>query len=402
MFGTHANSTRRAALGCAALVVLAACAVERGSDARNPDPSTPPRGPRYTTGGTSGARQSPRELGVPLGLLPPGPSNAITDVEGIRVGHCSVRNPPRVNTGVTLIIPHPGSVFRDKVPAAIAVMNGFGKLSGVTQVRELGTIETPIGLTSTLSVGTVTEALARWTLRQPGNDRVGSVNAVVGETNDGFLHDIRSPHVSEGHVLEALANARTGVVAQGTVGAGCGTSAFGWKGGIGTSSRRLPERLGGFTVGVLVQANFGGVLTVAGIPVGREMQRMPYGLPAKASTDGSCMIVVATDAPLDARQLERVARRTFFGLARTGSWASHGSGDYAIAFSTARTMRNGRGEPLREGRLSPLFLAAVEATEEAILNAVFLATSVDGHRGRRDALPTEDVMTILRRHNVVR
>ena len=378
---------RRAALGCAALVVLGACVADPGAQGRDLFGGEP--------------RRTPRALGVPLGLLAPGPENAITDVAGVRVGHCSLRNPPTVNTGVTVIVPHGGNLFREKVPGAIAVMNGFGKLSGVTQVRELGTIETPIGLTSTLSVGTVTEALARWTLRQSGNSRVRSVNAVVGETNDGFLHDIRHPHIQPIHVEEALVNARGGVVPQGTVGAGCGTSAFGWKGGIGTSSRRLGHRLGGFTVGVLVQANFGGVLTVAGIPVGRELQTMPYGLPAPASTDGSCMIVVATDAPLDARQLERVARRTFLGLARTGSWASHGSGDYAVAFSTAVAMRNGRGKPLADEGLSPLFLAAVEATEEAVLNAIFLATAVEGHRGHRGALPIDRVLAILRRHRVV-
>ena len=306
-----------------------------------------------------------------------------------------------MNTGVTVVLPHGGNLFRYKVPAAIAVMNGFGKLTGVTQVRELGLIEAPIGLTSTLSVGTVTEAIARWSLDAPGNEFVRSVNAVVGETNDGYLHDIRTPHIRAEHVREALVSATSAAsghpVVQGTVGAGTGTSAFGWKGGIGTSSRRLPERLGGHTVGVLVQANFGGLLTIAGVPVGKEISPLPYGLPRDEDTDGSCMIVVATDAPLDARQLERVARRTFLGLARTGSWVSHGSGDYAIAFSTATSMSNGGGTPLRDSRLSPLFLATVEAVEESVLNALFLATTVEGHRGTRRALPIDRVMAILRR-----
>jgi len=330
--------------------------------------------------------------------LEPGPLNAITDVGGVQVGHCTIQRPPAVNTGVTVVRPHAGNLFVDKVPGAIVVMNGFGKLAGISQVKELGTIEAPIGLTSTLSVGTVVEAVARWVLEQPGNERVRSVNAVVGETNDGFLHDIRRPHVSAEHVRAALDDARGGPVPQGTVGAGTGTSAFGWKGGVGTSSRRLPERLGGYTVGVLVQANFGGTLTVAGIPVGAELVSMPFGLPTREATDGSCMIIVATDAPLDARQLERVARRTFLGLARTGSWVSHGSGDYAIAFSAAPSMRGLRGVPLEDRRLSPLFLATVEATEEAVLNALFLATPVDGHRGRREALPVEKVLELLRGH----
>ena len=391
---------RRVALSCAAFVMVAASACQHSE--RNGGAPGPPEARQYPSAPTVGPeRPGPRALGIPLGLLAPGVDNGITDVPGVRVGHCTLIAPPRVHTGVTVIVPHGDSVFRSKVPGAIAVMNGFGKLSGVTQVRELGLIETPIALTSTLSVGTVTEALARWTLEQPGNRSVRSVNAVVGETNDGYLHDIRTAHIGAEHVREALGRAAPGPVAQGTVEAGTGTSAFGWKGGIGTSSRRLPERLGGHHLGVLVQANFGGLLTVAGIPVGRELQSLPYGLPKPADTDGSCMIVVATDAPLDARQLERVARRTFLGLARTGSWVSHGSGDYAIAFSTAPSMRNGQGTPIRDGRLSPLFLATVEAVEEAVLNAVFSATTVHGHRGTREALPIEEVMEILRHHRVV-
>lgn len=392
--------------GCAAFLVAAlvctGCAAG-GVSPRNGARSDPPGGQRYQEGPTEPApRRSPRALGIPLGLLPTGEHNAITDVAGVRVGHRTLRIPPRVNTGVTVVFPHGDDLFRSKVPGAIAVMNGFGKLTGVSQVRELGLIETPIGLTSTLSVGTVTEAIARWTLGQPGNDSVRSVNAVVGETNDGYLHDIRTPHIRAEHVREALGAATSGPVAQGTVGAGTGTSAFGWKGGIGTSSRRLPDRLGGYTVGVLVQANFGGLLTIAGVPVGKELNRLPYGLPRDEDTDGSCMIVVATDAPLDARQLERVARRTFLGLARTGSWVSHGSGDYAIAFSTAEAMRNGRGTPLPDGRLSPIFLATVEAVEEAVLNALFLATTVEGHRGRRRALPIDRAVESLRRRGVIK
>ncbi|MAG34306.1 MAG: aminopeptidase [Deltaproteobacteria bacterium] len=393
-----ATRVRRATFGCAAFAWVALSFTACRSSA---DQATPLRGVVEPSPAVQGERRAPRQLGIPLGLLVPGERNAITDVDGVQVGHCTVQQGRIVNTGVTIVRPHSGNLFREKVPAAIAVMNGFGKLAGVTQIRELGLLETPIGLTSTLSVGTVTEAIARWTLALPGNERIRSVNAVVGETNDGYLHDIRNAHIRPEHVLAALAASSSGPVAQGTVGAGTGTSCFGWKGGIGTSSRTLPPRLGGSTVGVLVQANFGGLLTIAGIPVGRELSALPYGLPTPESTDGSCMIVIATDASLDARQLERLARRAFLGLARVGSWVSNGSGDYAIAFTSAESMRNGRGRPLPDSRLSPLFLAVVEATEEAVLNALFLATRVEGHRGAREALPVDTVMTILRRHRIV-
>jgi len=343
-----------------------------------------------------------REHGIALGVLPTGPENAITDVPGVRVGHTTLIRGDSVRTGVTAILPHPGNLFQEKVPAAIYIGNGFGKLAGYSQVEELGTIETPIVLTNTLSVPIAVNALIGYTLQQPGNEEVYSVNAVVGETNDGRLNDIRGRHVVEADVLEAIQNAKSGPVEEGNVGAGTGTMAFGYKGGIGTASRRIPQKSGGFTVGVLVQANFGGILTLNGFNLARELGRFPNSY--KEDTDGSCMMVVITDAPLNARNLKRLAKRCMLGLARTGGIASNGSGDYVIAVSTDP---NNRVKYTPEGLLSgdatvhndfmsPLFLAAVEATEEAIWNALFAAEEMQGFKGyRAEALPIPSVLEIL-------
>ena len=357
-----------------------------------------------------------RDLGVSPGVLSTGPLNAITDVEGVLVGHVSIVERPSVNTGVTAILPHGRNLFQDKVPAAVHVANAFGKAAGFLQVQELGQIETPIVLTNTLSVGTALEAVVRWTLDQPGNEQVRSVNAVVGETNDGYLNDIRSPNVSAHHVVSAIEQASGGPVKEGAVGAGRGTIAFGFKGGIGTASRQLPESLSGATVGVLVQSNFGGLLTIDGRRVGERLERYSYRrqLEEARSTeeptsgrdpsrqgpdnaDGSVMIVVATDAPLDARQLGRLARRAPLGLARTGSFISHGSGDFVVAFSTtASPPGSAQAVPiLDEGQLSPLFLAVVEATEEAVYNSIVRARTVVGHRGTIEALPLAELERIL-------
>ena len=361
--------------------------------------------------GDAGAQQrrSPREMGVIVGVLPTGPGNAITDVAGVRVGQVTIVEGDSINTGVTAILPHGENVFQRKVPAAIVVGNGFGKLAGFTQVQELGELESPVVLTCTLCVPRVADAVLTYLLGLPGNENVRSANAVVGETNDGFLNDIRARPVRESHVLQAIADARGGPVEQGSVGAGRGTSAFGWKGGIGTSSRRLPETLGGWTVGVLVQSNYGGVLQVAGAPVGQELGR--YYLrgvgdgtgasSAEDSPDGSIMIVVATDAPLEHRNLERLARRALSGVARTGSSMSNGSGDYVIAFSTVPVAARDRVAPLGNDAVSPLFQAVIEATEEAVYNSLFLATTVRGHRGTRTALPLDSTEVVLRRHGVI-
>jgi D-aminopeptidase len=355
-------------------------------------------------------------------VFPPGPLNAITDIEGVRVGHVTLKEGDRVRTGVTAILPHGGNLYRDKVAGAVFVGNAFGKLAGSTQVEELGTIETPIILTNTLSVGTAVEAVVAHTLRRAGNESAGSVNALVGETNDGRLHDIRGQHVRREHVWEAIDRAGMGPVAEGCVGAGTGTACFGWKGGIGTSSRALPERFGGHRLGVLVQTNFGGVLTIAGAPVGKELGRYEYapeaprlgasgrGEPGPAGQEGgSCMIVVATDAPLDARDLKRLAARAIFGLARTGSSYSHGSGDYAIAFTTSTELRSRPGEArpvprriLPSDAVSPLFQAALEATEEAVYNALLQATTTTGCGRTLEAIPIESVRGILRRHDLGR
>ncbi|HUO86934.1 MAG TPA: P1 family peptidase [Thermoanaerobaculia bacterium] len=367
-----------------------------------------------------------RELGVSPGVLSPGPHNAITDVEGIAVGHRTVVEGDAVRTGVTAILPHRGNLFQDKVPAAVHVANGFGKAAGFLQVAELGTIETPIVLTNTLAVGTAVEAVVRWTLAQPGNEQVRSVNAVVGETNDGWLNDIRSLPVTGRHVDEAIAAATVGPVATGSVGAGTGTQALGWKAGIGTSSRRLPASLGGWTVGALVQSNFGGILTFDGVPVGEELGRWTYreqvaappepgpsaedvaSPPAAgpgASGDGSVIVVLATDAPLSAHSLERLARRAVPALGRVGSFIGNGSGDFVVAFSTAQTRAWAPAEPVLDVRdladeaLSPLFLATVEAVEEAILDSLVTATSVTGRDGHRaEAIPLDDLRDVLRRH----
>ena len=351
-----------------------------------------------------------RDLGVAPGVFPPGPLNAITDVEGVRVGHTTVIEGELVRTGVTAIVPHDGNVFQDKVAGAVFVGNAFGKLAGSTQVAELGTIETPIVLTNTLSVGTAVDAVARYTIAQPGNEQVRSVNPLVGETNDGGLNDIRGFHVTREHVLAAIRNAKGGAVPEGAVGAGTGTVCYGWKGGIGTASRQF-ERTG-YTVGVLAQTNFGGNLTIAGVPIYRSLQppsrrsadAASGDALARAAGDGSCMLVVATDAPLDARDLRRLAARAVFGLARTGSSYSNGSGDFAIAFSTAAEMRSRFNETAPRPRsvlptdaTSPLFEAALEATEEAVYNSLFQATTVRSAVGAADAIPIDRVRELLKR-----
>ena len=349
-----------------------------------------------------------RDYGITPGILSPGQNNAITDVADVKVGHVTLKEGDSVRTGVTAIIPHSGNVFREKVPAAIHVGNGFGKLAGVTQVRELGNIETPVLLTNTLSVPAATEALVKYTLEQPGNEEVRSVNPVVGETNDGWLNDIRGMHVEKQHVFEALQNAESGRVQEGNVGAGTGTICFGFKAGIGTSSRVLPESKGGYKVGVLVQSNFGGVLQIDGVPVGVEMDRYYMNDKLNDTADGSCMIVVATDAPLLARNLERLAKRAMLGLAKTGGISSNGSGDYIIAFSTNEKVRVPYESNenlhdvklLRNNAMSPMFMAVIEATEEAILNSLFSAESMKGRNGHVvNELPKEKTIEILKKYN---
>lgn len=326
------------------------------------------------------------DLGIVVGQLPPGELNAITDVAGVRVGHATLVRDDDVRTGVTAVLPHGGNLFLDKVPAAVFVGNGFGKLMGSTQVDELGELETPILLTGTLNVPRVADALIDWMLALPGNEAVRSVNPLVAETNDGFLNDIRGRHVGRDEVFAALQSARGGPVDEGSVGAGTGTVAFGFKGGIGTASRVAD----GHTVGVLVQSNFGGLLTMNGAPLGLEL-----GAAASDDADGSIIIVMATDAPIDARNLKRLAARGMFGLARTGAAGSNGSGDYVIAFSAAR----GPGALLSNDAMSPLFLAAIEATEEAIYNSLLRATSVTGRDGNHaEALPIDRTVEILRRY----
>ena len=343
-------------------------------------------------------RPRARDLGLAPGVYPPGPLNAITDVAGVRVGHTTLIEGDDVRTGVTAVVPAEGNLFQDKVPGAVFVGNAFGKLAGSTQVDELGAIETPIVLTNTLNVGTAMEAVIAYTLAQPGNEKVMSVNAVVGETNDGGLNDIRGMHVRREHVLAAIRSAKGGPVQEGSVGAGTGTMCFGWKGGIGTSSRRG----GGYTVGVLVQSNFGGHLTMQGAPVGRELNPRAPG-----SGDGSCMIVVATDAPLTARDLKRLAARAVFGLGRTGSSYSNGSGDFGVAFSTAagvRLKRTGNQpaayEVLGTDAVSPLFEMALEATEEAVYNSLLQATTVRSKFGTANALPVERLKEVLAKYGI--
>ena len=359
-------------------------------------------------------RPRAREAGIIVGVLPPGPLNAITDVDGVLVGHTTLVRGDNVRTGVTAVLPHGGNLFREKVPGAVFVGNGFGKLAGSTQVNELGEIETPILLTSTLSVPRTADFLIDYMLALPGNEDVQSINPLVAETNDGYLNDIRGRHISRDDVFTAIRGAKGGAVAEGSVGAGTGTVAFGFKGGIGTSSRKLPQSLGGFTVGVLVQTNFGGVLTINGAPVGRELGRyyLKEELAQPANTpDGSVIIVIATDAPLDARNLNRLAARAMMGLARTGAAGSNGSGDYAIAFSTSPDLRikplsqNERNTPrnvktLANDAVSPLFLAVIEATEEAIYNSLFKANTTSGRGKTVEALPLDRTLEILRKHGL--
>jgi D-aminopeptidase len=356
-------------------------------------------------------RKRARDIGLQIGVLPTGKSNAITDVQGVKVGHTTIVKADSLRTGVTAVLPHGGNIFQQKVPAAIYVGNGFGKLAGSTQVAELGNLETPIILTNTLSVATAMDAVIDYTLQQPGNEEVQSVNALVGETNDGYLNDIRGRHVGKEDVLQAIRTAQTGVVKEGSVGAGTGTVCFGFKGGIGTASRKLPASVGGYTVGVLVQSNFGGVLTIDGVPIGQELKKYYLSDQLNNPVDGSCMIVVATDAPLDSRNLERLAKRAFMGLAKTGGIASNGSGDYVIAFSTDSLLRiphqSREKTPtttlLRNDELSPLFMAAIEATEEAIVNSLRAAETMKGKKGRVvEALGLETLLAILKKYNRIK
>jgi D-aminopeptidase len=356
-------------------------------------------------------RPRARELGIAPGVLSPGPLNAITDVAGVKVGQTTVVEGGNVRTGVTAILPHGGNLFADKVPGAVFVGNAFGKLAGSTQVEELGTIETPIVLTNTLAVGIAVDAVVHWTLTQAGNENVRSVNALVGETNDGTLNDIRGLHITRAHVESAIVNAKTGPVDEGAVGAGTGTIAFGWKGGIGTSSRVVPQQTDRWTVGVLVQTNYGGRLAIGGVPVWKELTPRPSSGQAdlsaeaqRATADGSCMIVVATDAPLDALDLKRLAARAVFALARTGSTYSNGSGDFAIAFSThpslrvtAATTPQTRTVLPTEG-VSSLFEAVLDATEEAVYNSLLKATDTTGSGRTVRALPIDQLTAILKKY----
>ncbi len=381
--------------------------------------------PAQDMSGAKNDRSRARDLGVKPGILPTGPLNAITDVAGVLVGHTTIVRGENIRTGVTAVLPHGGNLFRQKVPGAVFVGNGFGKLAGSTQVDELGEIETPILLTSTLSVPKVADALVSYMLSLPGNEQVQSVNPLVGETNDGYLSDIRSRQITADDVLAAIKHAKDGAVPEGCVGAGTGTVAFGFKGGIGTSSRRLPTNLGGFTVGVLVQTNFGGILTINGAPVGVELgrhylkqeldqSRTPRGVTRTTgglnSPDGSIIIVIATDAPVDARNLKRMAARAMLGLARTGATGSNGSGDYAIAFSASPEARIVSDQPNRTAAtiktlpndaMSPLFLAVIEATEEAIYNSLFRAVTTTGRGRTVEALPIPKTLEILRRHGAL-
>jgi len=346
-----------------------------------------------------------RKFGIKTGVLNPGKWNAITDVEGVKVGHVTLIEGDNIRTGVTAILPHGGNIFQEKVPAGVCVANGYGKLMGSTQIEELGSIETPIILTNTLSVPTAANAVITYILSLEGNEKADSVNAVVGETNDGYLNDIRGRHVKEADVIRAIKNASSGPVEEGAVGAGTGTICFGFKGGIGTASRKLPQSRGGYTVGVLVQTNHGGVFQIKGLAVGVRLGRYPMKKEIERESEGSCMIVVATDAPLDSRNLKRLAKRALLGIARTGGYYSNASGDYAIAFSTAEGMRiphrpqsrTIKTETLRNSQMSPLFLAAAEASEEAILNSMFKAHTMTGKDGHKiEALPLDKVKEIMK------
>ena len=356
-----------------------------------------------------GQRARARDLGVKPGVFPTGRNNAITDVVGVRVGHATLVQGDSVRTGVTAILPHEGNLFLDRVPAALHVGNGFGKLLGATQLVELGELESPILLTCTLCVWNAADALVGWMLEQPGMENVRSINPLVAETNDGTLNAIRARPIGAKEVRAALAAAASGVVLEGSVGAGTGTIAFGWKGGIGTSSRVLPASLGGWTVGVLVQSNFGGILQVLGAPVGRELGQYAFKRETQAANergDGSIVMVVATDAPMSDRNLRRVAARAIMGLSRTGSSASNGSGDYAIAFSTSPRVRRANNaqrlttEELGNDEMSGVFEATVEATEEAIYNSLFQATTVSGSGHTAEAIPLDKVRQILAKYHV--
>jgi len=345
-----------------------------------------------------------RDHGIEIGVLHPGSLNSITDVPGVSVGHATLIQDEHMRTGVTAILPHSDNLFQEKVPAAVYVGNGFGKLAGSTQVEELGVLETPIVLTNTLSVPSAMNAVISYTLGLPGNENVRSVNALVGETNDGYLNDIRGRHIREEHVLQAIRDAKAGSVPEGSVGAGTGTVCFGYKGGIGTSSRVLPDKVGGYTIGVLVQSNFGGVLKIDGVPIGKAMKS--YSNNFMYDADGSCMIVVATDAPLLARNLKRLAKRAMLGLGRTGGVASNGSGDYVIAFSTFKENRVPYQveKPINETKIlhndamSPIFLAVIEATEEAIINSLFAAETMTGRDNHKvEALPVQEVIELMKK-----
>ncbi len=348
-----------------------------------------------------------RDFNIRIGVMQPGRNNAITDIEGVRVGHTTIIAGDSIRTGVTAIIPHPGNIFKNKIPAAMYIGNGFGKMTGYSQVKELGNIETPIVLTNTLSVPVAADALITYTLRE--NPDVYSVNSIVGETNDGGLNDIRGRHVKQEHVLDAIKNSKTGPVEEGNVGAGTGTICFGYKGGIGTASRLLPKSLGGYTVGVLVQSNFGGVLEINGVPVGKELGNYEFD-DALKNADGSCMMIVITDAPLDSRNLERVAKRAMMGLAKTGGIAANGSGDYVIALSVAKnnlivSSKDPlyKSEVLTNDAVTPLFLAIIEATEEAIVNSLFAAKTMSGRRGLKiEALPVDRVIDLMKKYGKVK
>lgn len=369
-------------------------------------------GANSAAGQAASDRPRARDIGLAPGIFQPGAVNAITDVPGVLVGHTTVTEGDSVRTGVTAIRPHAGSMYHSRVPAAMYVGNGYGKLIGITQVRELGELETPILLTCTLCVWKAADAMVEWALSRPGMEDVRSLNAVVGETNDGGLNDIRERPIRPEHVTSALDGATDGPVTEGAVGAGTGTQAFGWKGGIGTSSRMLPDALGGYAVGVLVQSNFGGILTMAGAPVGRELGRYSFRSAVENTEsggnvdvgDGSIMMVVATDAPLSARNLERLAKRAIMGLARTGSFAGNGSGDYVIAFSTAEGVRRTPDgaipsfADLPNNRMSALFEGVVEATEEAIYNSILKATTVSGMGRTADAIDIAAVRAVLERY----
>ena len=354
------------------------------------------------------AKKRVREYGVKPGVMQTGKLNSITDVAGVKVGHVTLIKADSIRTGVTAILPFEGNIFQQKVPAAVFVGNGFGKLTGSTQINELGNLETPIILTNTLNVSTAMDALISFTLQQKGNENIASVNALVGETNDSYLNDIRGRHVTTADVLAAIQQAKIGIVEEGAVGAGTGTVCFGYKGGIGTSSRKLPPGLGGYTVGVLVQTNFGGVLQIDGVPVGEIMGKFSFNDQLLNNADGSCMIVVATDAPLDHRNLLRLAKRAMLGLGKTGGIASNGSGDYVIAFSTAENLRVPHNNSTRlinnatvnNDDTSPMFMAAIEATEEAILNSLFTATAITGKNGNKAIpIPLDIILPILKQYN---